>query len=178
MPEAQPEISQIRSVWKTPTDRFRPEGTVEKRLCIPLSFQDKSLIRREPDTLCLVNFRCRFATSDEDAANFEDEDEDEDDWRENIKSPPDLSVEQGQMGTGRSSRSLSRAGIRRSPFRGLPDSRRHSPGQAEFRPRGRAVQRLSIAEFQVRLFSSLQLVVAATSLRTGSRHACDFSFAS
>jgi hypothetical protein len=77
------------------------------------------------------------------------------------------------MGNGRSSRSLSRAGIRRSPFRGLPDSRRHSPRQAEFRPRGRAVQRLSITEFQVRLFSSLQLVVAATGLRTRSRHACD-----
>jgi hypothetical protein len=38
----------------------------------------------------------------------------------------------------------------------------------------RAVQRLSAAEFQVRLFSSLQLVVAATGLRTRSRHACDF----
>jgi hypothetical protein len=60
------------------------------------------------------------------------------------------------------------------PFRGLPDSRRHSPRQAEFRPRGRTVQRLSAAEFQVRLFSSLQLVVAATGLRTRSRHACDF----
>jgi hypothetical protein len=77
------------------------------------------------------------------------------------------------MGNGRSSRSLSRTGIRRSPFRGLPDSRRHSPRQTEFRPRGRAVQRLSAAEFRVRLFSSLQLVVAATGLRTRSRHACD-----
>jgi hypothetical protein len=60
----------------------------------------------------------------------------------NIKSPPDLSVEQGQMGNGSTSRSLSRTGIRRSPSRGLPDSRRHSPRQAEFRPRGRAVQSL------------------------------------
>jgi hypothetical protein len=77
------------------------------------------------------------------------------------------------MGNGRSSRSLSRTGIRRSPFRGLPDSRRHSPRQAEFRPRGRAVQGLSTAEFRVRLFSSLQLVVAATNLQTRTRHACD-----
>jgi len=53
------------------------------------------------------------------------------------------------------------------PFRGLPASRRHSPRQMEFRPRGRAVQRLSTAEFQVRLFSSLQLVVAPPACKPG-----------
>ena len=78
-----------------------------------------------------------------------------------------LSVEQGQMGNGSSSLSLSRTGIRRSPSRGLPASRRYSPRQAEFRPRSRAVQRLSAAEFQVRLFSSLQLVVAPPACEPG-----------
>lgn len=72
----------------------------------------------------------------------------------NEKSPPDLSVEQGQMGNGSSSHSLSRTGIRRAPFWGLPDSRRHSPGKRNFGLVARAVQRLSAAEFQVRLFSS------------------------
>jgi hypothetical protein len=85
----------------------------------------------------------------------------------NIKSPPNLSVEQGQMGNGSSSLSLSRTGIRRSPSRGLPVSRRYSPRQAEFRPRSRAVQRLSAAEFRVRLFSSLQLVVAPPACKPG-----------
>ena len=85
----------------------------------------------------------------------------------NIKSPPNLSVEQGQMGNGSSSLSLSRTGIRRSPSRGLPVSRRYSPRQAEFRPRSRAVQRLSAAEFQVRLFSSLQLMVAPPACEPG-----------
>jgi hypothetical protein len=85
----------------------------------------------------------------------------------NIKSPPDLSVEQGQMGDGSSPCSLSRTGIRRSPSRGLPASRRHSPRQAEFRPRSRAVQRLSAAEFRVRLFSSLGLMVAPPACEPG-----------
>jgi hypothetical protein len=47
-----------------------------------------------------------------------------------------------------------------APSRGcrLPDAILH--GKRSFRPRSRAVQRLSAAEFQVRLFSSLGLVVA------------------
>ena len=49
----------------------------------------------------------------------------------NIKSPPDLSVRQGQMGDGSSPLSLSRTDIRRA-LAGLPVSRRHSPRQAEF----------------------------------------------
>ena len=49
---------------------------------------------------------------------------------ENIKSPPNLSVEQGQMGDGSSPLSLSRTGIRRA-LSGLPVSRRYSPRQAE-----------------------------------------------
>ena len=71
------------------------------------------------------------------------------------------------MGNGSSSLSLSRTGIRRSPSRGLPVSRRYSPRQAEFRPRSRAVQRLSDTEFQVRLFSSLQLMVAPPACEPG-----------
>jgi hypothetical protein len=49
----------------------------------------------------------------------------------------------------------------------LPSSRVLPDASAHF-------VRLSATEFQVRLFSSLQLVVAATGLRTRSRHACDF----
>ena len=64
------------------------------------------------------------------------------------------------MGDGSVPGSLSRAGIRRAPLRGLPVSRRYSPRQMEFRPRSRAVQRLAVAEFRVRLFSSLRLMVA------------------
>src|ERR1700733_9864481 len=40
----------------------------------------------------------------------------------------------------------------------FPDAILH--GKRSFRPRSRAVQRLAVAEFRVRLFSSLQLVVA------------------
>jgi len=78
----------------------------------------------------------------------------------NNKSLSDLSVEQGQMGDGSSPISLSRTDIRRALFRGcqLPDAILH--GKRSFRPRSRAVQRLAAAEFQVRLFSPLQLVVA------------------
>jgi hypothetical protein len=45
----------------------------------------------------------------------------------NIKSLPNLSVEQGQMGNGSSSISLSRTGIRRSPLGGcrFPDAILH-----------------------------------------------------
>ena len=50
--------------------------------------------------------------------------------RKNIKSPPDLAVERGQMGDGSSPLSLSRPALG-AFFRGLPDSRRHSPRQAE-----------------------------------------------
>jgi hypothetical protein len=79
------------------------------------------------------------------------------------------------MGNGSSSLSLSRTGIRRSPLRGLPASRRHSPRQAEFRSRGRTVQSLSAAEFQVRLFSSLQLVVAPPACEPGQDTPAIFS---
>src|SRR5580692_7957913 len=79
--------------------------------------------------------------------------------------------------TFRSSRDKWGMGVRHSlfpgpaldahPHGGLPASRRYSPRQAEFRPRSRAVQRLSVTEFQVRLFSSLQLVVAPPAYEPG-----------
>ena len=85
----------------------------------------------------------------------------------NNKSPPDLSVEQGQMGDGSAPVSLSRAGIRRHPFGGcrLPDAILH--GKRSYRPRGRAVQHLAAAGFRVRLFSPLGLVVAPPGCEPG-----------
>ena len=85
----------------------------------------------------------------------------------NNKSPPDLSVERGQIGDGSSPISLSHTDIRRTLFRGcqLPDAILH--GKRSFRPRSRAVQRLAVAEFRVRLFSSLQLVVAPPACEPG-----------
>jgi len=47
----------------------------------------------------------------------------------------------------------------------IPDAILH--GKRSFRPRGRAVQRLAVAEFRVRLFSSLQLVVAPPACEPG-----------
>jgi len=78
----------------------------------------------------------------------------------NHKSPPDLSVERGQMGDGSAPGSLSRADIRRAPFGGcqLPDAILH--GKRSHRPRGRAVQRLATTGIRVRLFSLLELMVA------------------
>jgi len=80
--------------------------------------------------------------------------------RQNNKSPPGLSVEQGQMGDGSAPSSLSHADIRRAPFGGcqLPDAILH--GKRSLRPRGRAVQRLADTGFRVRLFSLLELMVA------------------
>jgi len=54
-----------------------------------------------------------------------------------------------------------------APSRGcrLPDAILH--GKRSFRPRSRAVQRLSVAEFRVRLFSSLGLVVAPPAREPG-----------
>ena len=71
------------------------------------------------------------------------------------------------MGDGSSPSSLSRAGIRRAPRGGcqLPDAILH--GKRSFRPRSRAVQRLAVAEFRVRLFSSLRLVVAPPACEPG-----------
>ena len=47
----------------------------------------------------------------------------------------------------------------------FPDAILH--GKWSSRPRGRAVQRLAVAEFRVRLFSSLQLVVAPPACEPG-----------
>jgi hypothetical protein len=58
--------------------------------------------------------------------------------------------------------------IRRAPFcEGcqLPDAILH--GKRSHRPRSRAVQRLAIAEFRVRLFSLLELVVAPPACKPG-----------
>ena len=54
-----------------------------------------------------------------------------------------------------------------APLRGcrLPDAILH--GKRSFRPRSRAVQRLAVAGFRVRLFSSLQLVVAPPACEPG-----------
>ena len=96
----------------------------------------------------------------------------------NIKSPPDLSAGQGQMGDGSSPLSLSRTGIRRHPRGGcrLPDAILH--GKRSFRPRSRAVQRLAVAGFRVRLFSSLRLVVAPPACEPGQDTPVIFIFAS
>ena len=87
--------------------------------------------------------------------------------RKNNKSLPGLSVEQGQMGDGSSPSSLSHADIRRAPFGGcqLPDAILH--GKRSLRPRSRAVQRLAVTEFRVRLFSPLELMVAPPACRPG-----------
>jgi hypothetical protein len=61
--------------------------------------------------------------------------------------------------------SLSRAGVRRLIGRRLPDAILH--GKRSFRPRSRAVQRLAAAGFRVRLFSSLELVVAPPAYEPG-----------
>jgi hypothetical protein len=47
----------------------------------------------------------------------------------------------------------------------IPDAILH--GKRSFRPRGRAVQRLAVAEFRVRLFSSLRLMVAPPACEPG-----------
>ena len=71
------------------------------------------------------------------------------------------------MGDGSSPCSLSRAGIGRPDRRGcqLPDAILH--GKRSLRPRSRAVQRLAAAEFRVRLFSSLRLMVAPPAYEPG-----------
>ena len=58
----------------------------------------------------------------------------------------------------------------------LPDAILH--GKRSFRPRGRAVQRLSAAEFRVRLFSSLGLVVAPPACEPGQDTSATFSASS
>src|SRR5471032_2139763 len=64
------------------------------------------------------------------------------------------------------------------PFGGcqLPDAILH--GKRSFRPRSRAVQRLAATGFRVRLFSSLQLVVAPPACEPGQDTSAIFSFAS
>jgi len=60
-------------------------------------------------------------------------------------------------------------------FRGcqFPDAILH--GKRSFRPRGRAVQRLATAEFRVRLFSSLRLMVAPPACKPGQDTPAIFS---
>ncbi len=69
------------------------------------------------------------------------------------------------MGGGSAPRSLSRADIRRLSGCRLPDAVLH--GKRSFRPRSRAVQRLSAAGFRVRLFSSLRPMVAPPACKPG-----------
>ena len=95
----------------------------------------------------------------------------------NNKSLSDLAVRQGQMGDGSSPSSLSRTGIRRL-LRGcrLPDAILH--GKRSFRPRSRAVRCFATRGFRVRLFSSLQLVVAPPACKPGQDTPADLCFAS
>jgi hypothetical protein len=71
------------------------------------------------------------------------------------------------MGGGSSPISLSRTGIRRAHFRGcrIPDAILH--GKRSYRPRSRAGRHFSMRGFRVRLFSSLQLVVAPPACKPG-----------
>ncbi|HEV2319410.1 MAG TPA: hypothetical protein VGV18_06655 [Verrucomicrobiae bacterium] len=55
----------------------------------------------------------------------------------------------------------------------IPDAILH--GKRSFGLVAGPISAFSAAEFRVRLFSSLQLVVATTGWRTRSRHACDLS---
>ena len=84
-----------------------------------------------------------------------------------ISPCPTFRSNRDKWGMGVRHCSLSRTGIRRALFRGcrLPDAILH--GKRSFRPRSRAVQRLAVAGFRVRLFSSLQLVVAPPACEPG-----------
>ena len=90
------------------------------------------------------------------------------------KPLPDLSVRQGQMGDGSSPSSLSRASIWRTLFSGcwFPDAILH--GKRSYRPRSRAVRRLSAMRISSEAFQLASAGGCATGLRTRSRHACDF----
>jgi hypothetical protein len=71
------------------------------------------------------------------------------------------------MGGGSSPISLSQTDIRRALLRGcrLPDAILH--GKRSYRPRSRADRHLAMRGFRVRLFSSLQLVVAPPAYEPG-----------
>jgi hypothetical protein len=91
-------------------------------------------------------------------------------WRSSYRktnSPcPALRPDRDQMGDGSAPRSLSRC--RHWAPVWLPAPRRYSPRPAEFvRPRSRAVQRLTLAEFRVRPLGSLRLVVAPPACKPG-----------
>jgi hypothetical protein len=78
----------------------------------------------------------------------------------NEKSPPNLSVRQGQIGGWEFAMLSFPRWLLGAFFKccQLPDAILH--GKRSLRPRSRAVQRLASAEFRVRLFSLLGLVVA------------------
>jgi hypothetical protein len=77
------------------------------------------------------------------------------------------------MGDGSSPCSLSRAGIRRPARRGrqLPDAILH--GKRSFRPRSRAVQRLTATGLSSEAFQLAWADGCATGLRTRQRHVYD-----
>ena len=75
------------------------------------------------------------------------------------------------MGDGSSPSSLSRAGIRRPIGCQLPDAILH--GKRSYRPRSRAVQRLTATELSSEAFQLAWAGVCATGLRTRSRHVYD-----
>jgi len=74
------------------------------------------------------------------------------------------------MGDGSSPCSLSRAGIRRLIGCQLPDAILH--GKRSYRPRSRAVQRLTVAELLSEAFQLASTGGCATGLRTRPRHVC------
>jgi hypothetical protein len=80
------------------------------------------------------------------------------------------------MGDGSSPCSLSRAGIRRRIGCQLPDAILH--GKRSYRPRSRAVQRLTVTGLLSEAFQLAWAGGCATGLRTRPRHVCDFVCAS
>jgi hypothetical protein len=98
--------------------------------------------------------------------------------REKNENPARSCDRTGKSGDGSSPCSLSRADIRRSPRGGcrLPDAILH--GKRSYRPRSRAVQRVTATGLLSEAFKLAWAGGCATGLRTRSRHACDFGSAS
>ena len=84
---------------------------------------------------------------------------------ENIKSPPALRPTRTKWGMGVRQALFPVLALGAFPGCQLPDAILH--GKRSLRPRSRAVQRLAVAGFRVRLFSSLGLVVAPPACEPG-----------
>jgi hypothetical protein len=110
--------------------------------------------------------------------NFEDDDEDEDDNDsafplKTLSPRPTFRSSRDKWGMGGRHSLFPGPALDALPFGGcrIPDAILH--GKRSFGLVAGPFRVFSTAEFQVRLLSPLQLMVAATSLRTRSRHACD-----